>query len=189
MDATTVLPPGYPAQCERSARTRDGFEYRIRPIRPDDLQREFEFVRGLSEEARYNRLMYAVHEPTEGLLKPLVNIDYRQHMALVAVADFDGAERILGVARYATDVAGSQHEFAVVVTDAWQGRGIATALLQDLFEYARSRGLRRLVGTVLPGNERMLALARRLGLRVGTSATDPSLITLSMNLGKIGPPR
>lgn len=178
----TTLPPGYPIECERIAQTRDGVEYRIRPIRPDDLEREFDFVRGLSEESRYNRLMYAVHEPTEALLRPLVNIDYAQHMALVALMTREGVDRIVGVARYAIDATRREHEFAVVVTDAWQGHGIGTALLQDLFEYGRRHGLRSLVGTVLQGNERMLRLARRLGLRAHTSLQDPSLVTLSLDL-------
>jgi len=182
-----MLPAGYPAECERRAATRSGIEYLIRPIRPDDLEREYEFVRGLSEQTLYNRLMYAVQEPTDALLKPLVNIDYQRHMALIAlmpVPDATGGaqrERIVGVARYAVDAADRQHEFAVVVADEWQGHGIGTTLLRNLFEYARGRGLRRLVGTVFPSNERMLSLARRLGLEVRTSEDDASLIALSQD--------
>lgn len=176
------LPPGYPIECERTARTRGGIEYRIRPIRPDDLEHEFEFMRGLSDETRYNRLMYAVHEPTEALLKPFVNIDYDRHMALIALMRDAGRDRMIGVARYVADAVSGQHEFAVVVTDEWQDQGIGTTLLRDLFEYASRRGLKRLVGTVLPANEHMLALARRLGLSVRTSSEDPSLLTVVMDL-------
>lgn len=169
-----MLPNGYPAECERTATTRDGVAYQIRPIRPDDLEREYAFVRGLSGETLYNRLMYAVQEPTDALLVPLVNIDYHQHMALIALM----GERIVGVARYAVDPLNQQHEFAVVVADEWQGHGIGTTLLEDLFAHARRGGLKRLVGTVLPGNERMLALARHLGLSVHMSGEDHSLITV-----------
>lgn len=161
--------------------TRDGVAFSIRPIRPDDLGREYVFVRGLSSDTRYNRLMYAVNEPTDALLVPLVNIDYHRHMALVALM----ADRIVGVARYAVDVLDSQHEFAVVVADEWQGHGIGTTLLVDLFGYARSRGLKRLVGTVLAGNDRMLALARRLGLKVQMHGADHSLITVSLDIAPV----
>jgi acetyltransferase len=176
------LPPGYPIECERIAKTRDGVEYRIRPIRPDDLERLLDFGRGLSEESRYSRLMYAVDEPTEALLKPFVDIDYQQHMALIALVTLEGVDRIVGVARYAIDGARREHEFALVVTDAWQGHGIGTALLRDLFDYGRRHGVRRVVGTVLQGNERMLSLVRRLGLQAHTSPQDPSLVTLSLDL-------
>jgi len=181
MTLSVELPRDYPAECERAARTRDGLEYRIRPIRPDDLEREYEFVRGLSEETLYNRLMHAVHEPSDALLKPLVNVDYHSHMALVALLDVSGRDRIIGVARYAV-AADGDHEFAVAIADRMQGRGIGTTLLRDLFEYARRRGLRRLSGTVLPGNDRMIRLARSLGLAIGTSRADPSLLTVSLSV-------
>lgn len=171
-----TLPPNYPLECVRVAWTRDGVEYRIRPIRPDDLEREREFVRGLSEESRYNRLMYTVQEPTDAFLLPLINIDYRQHMALIAAREVEDHETFLGVARYVTAPDRARHEFAVVVADAWQGRGIATQLLMDLFFYARKHGLRCLFATVLPANARMLSLARRLGLEVHTSDDDASLV-------------
>jgi acetyltransferase len=179
MSDASDLPRGYPKECERTARTRDGLEYRIRPIRPDDLEREYEFVRGLSEETLYNRLMHAVHEPSDALLRPLVNVDYHSHMALVALSADSGRERIVGVARYAV-AADGDHEFAIAVADAMQGRGIGTTLLHDLFEYASRRGLRRLSGTVLPGNDRMIRLARSLGLTIGTYRADPSLLTVSL---------
>lgn len=182
---SNARPAGYPQACERTVRTRDGVEYRIRPIRPDDLEREYEFVRSLSHDALYNRLMYEVHEPTDALIRPLVNIDYERHMALVAVdTDACGAEHIIGVARYAVDAQRAEHEFAVAVTDAWQGRGIGTTLLRDLFAYARGRGLRRLGGTVFPGNERMLALARRMGLELSINPDDPSLIRIAKDFGQ-----
>jgi len=178
-------PAGYPRECERIARTRDGAQYRIRPIRPDDLEREYEFVRGLSHDTLYNRLMYEVHEPTDALIRPLVNIDYDRHMALVALdTDATGAEHIVGVARYAVDPQRAEHEFAVAVTDAWQGRGVGTTLLRELFAHARRRGLRRLAGTVLPGNERMLALARRLGLELSINRDDPSLVRIAKDFGQ-----
>lgn len=177
-----MLPPNYPLECERAAHTRDGIEYRIRPICPGDLEREREFVRGLSEETRFNRLMYTVQEPTDAFLLPLVNIDYREHMALVATLEIDGRESFLGVARYVTASDRARHEFAVVIGDAWQGRGIATELLIDLFLHARRHGLKRLYGTVLSANARMLSLARRLGLKVDTAVEDATLVTVSKRL-------
>jgi acetyltransferase len=176
------LPPAYPIECERQACTRDGLEYRIRPIRPDDFDRERQFVVGLSEESRFNRLMYTVSGPSDAFLRQLVNIDYRHHMALVAVRDFESGEQFIGVARYVTVNDSARHEFAVAIADEWQGRGIATELLIDLFLHARRHGLKWLYGTVLPANSRMLSLAQRLGLDTQTSEDDASLVIVSKDL-------
>src|SRR5262245_36787586 len=123
------LPSGYPRDCLYVARTLDGVRYRIRPIRPDDLAREVAFVRAFSEESRFNRLMYTVQEPTEAFLKPLLNVDYDRSMALVAVRRIQHRDGFIGVARYATPANRERHEFAVVVADEWQGRGVGTELL------------------------------------------------------------
>ena len=47
-------------------------------------------------------------------------------------------------------------EFAVVTADAWQGRGVASALMKALIACARKKGLQRLVGTVLRANQNMI---------------------------------
>lgn len=147
----------------RQAETRDGLTYTIRPIRRDDWQREREFILSLSAESRYNRLLHAVREPPSDLIESFVNVDYRQQMAFVATIGAPAAEHFIGVARYAGDA--QDCEFAVVVADEWQDRGVATRLLQLLFEYARSQGMSRVHCYVLAQNRRMLDLARDLGLR------------------------
>ena len=92
----------YPCECEYRACTRDGIEYVIRPIVPDDLERELAFVQSLSAESLYKRLMYAVR-PTRDMLGPYVSVDYDHRMALVALDGASGQEHIIGVARYACD--------------------------------------------------------------------------------------
>lgn len=146
------------------------------------MQRELAFVRTLSEESRYHRLMYVVHEPTEALLAPLVNVDYERSMALVALYGAANEEQIIGVARYARDDDGPDYEFAVAVADEWQGRGIGSRLLEELFEYARTRGLRRLYGRVLNDNMHMLSLARSLGLSITQSSDDPHVALATLEI-------
>jgi acetyltransferase len=163
--------------------TRDGTEYFIRPIVPEDAEREIAFVRSLSTESRYKRLMYGLREPSRAMVEPYVNVDYDRHMALIALHGVPGHEQIIGVARYASDDGGGAHEFAVVVTDEWQGRGVGTRLLEDLFEYARAHGVRRLYGQVLHDNVPMLSLARKLGFSSGTCPDGPRLVTITLEMG------
>jgi acetyltransferase len=181
------VPANYPRQCELRAYTRDGTEYFIRPIVPEDLQRELAFARALSEESRYHRLMYVLHEPTEAQLAPLIHVDYERNMALVALYGPEREQQIIGVARYARDDDGAAHEFAVAVADQWQRRGVGSRLLEELFEYARTRGLRRLYGRVLNDNAHMLSLARTLGLTITQSADDPHTATVELDVSAVHP--
>ena len=164
----------------RQAETRDGLAYAIRPIRRDDWQRERAFILSLSAESRYNRLLHAVRDPSPDLIERFVNIDYRQQMAFVASVGALAAERFIGVARYAGDA--QDCEFAVVVADEWQDRGVATSLLQLLFEYARSQGMRRVHCYVLAQNRRMLDLARDLGLDTLQVDGDGAVVTAVRDL-------
>lgn len=136
----------------------------------------------LSEESRFKWLMGTVREPSPALLERFVNVDGCGSMAFVAVAGPVEAETIIGVARYACSPGSSAGEFAIAVADEWQSRGVGTALLQVLFEYARLQGLHCLWGRVLAGNERMLELARKQFMGLRRDPSDATLIEVSKNL-------
>jgi acetyltransferase len=91
---------------------RDGVEYRIRPIRVDDLLRDRDFIMGLSPESRYTRMFAAMREPSAALLEQFVHVDYHSSMAFVGIIGEEEHERIIGVARYAADPNGRDCEFA-----------------------------------------------------------------------------
>jgi GNAT superfamily N-acetyltransferase len=77
-----------------------------------------------------------------------------------------------------------RHAAALVVTDRWQGRGLGTALTQQLIAVARERGISHLYAIVLPGNERMLQLFRDLHLPEHAALEDGSIrVDLDLSLG------
>jgi acetyltransferase len=156
----------------------------VRPIRPDDAARERDFILGLSPESRFQRLMYTLREPSPEFVAQLVHVDYHQSMALVAVTGEGDAERIIGVARYAVDDTGVDCEFAFAVLDEWQSRGVGTTLARQLFDYARLRGFRCIYGTVLRDNQRMLGLARWLGLEIDSAARGDQTVRATLWLQK-----
>jgi len=84
----------------------------------------------------------------------------------VALDDASEAERMLGVARIIGDPDGKEGEFAVVVGDSWHGKGVGSALLQHCLSIAERRGFRRVRGIVLPENQSMLALGKKLGFQI-----------------------
>lgn len=135
----------------------------LRPIGPDDLTREADFVRHLSLESRYKRFMVTLHELPKAKLKYLTEVDQVRHVALAAIAERDGGPALVGVARYIVDDAGTGCEFALAVDDDWQGTGLAGVLMQALIDVARARGLKSMEGSVLAVNTRMLRFARQLG--------------------------
>jgi acetyltransferase len=150
----------------RAARTRDGANYRIRPITPEDADRERAFLDELGPAARYGRFLHAVPTSSRALADPPAHCDDKHTIAGFAAVIGSGAdERIVGVARYAVDPTGLDCEFAVSVAEEWQRRGIGTRLARALFEHGRVHGLRRLYGTVLANNDRMLRLTDLLGMK------------------------
>ncbi len=165
----------YPTHLAMQWQLPDGTDVLIRPIRPEDAQMEQEFVKQLSPESKYFRFMNTIRELTQTMLARLTQIDYDREMAFVAVTRQEGKEVELGVCRYATNPDGESCEFALVVADAWQHRGVARKLMGALIECARAKGLKYMVGHVLANNERMLRLVTGLGFVVSQSAEDPTV--------------
>ncbi len=165
----------YPTHLVSNWQLPDGTNLRIRPIRPEDAEIEQEFVRGLSERTRYFRFMQTIEELSPSMLTRFTQIDYDREMALVAVIEDDGKEKEIGVCRYVINPDGKSCEFAVVVGDDWQRRGIAHLLMGQLMEAARYRDIEVMEGTVLSANTEMLALAKTLNFTVTPDPEDPNL--------------
>jgi acetyltransferase len=172
--AHLAIPP-YPAELAGSLVLADGSAVMVRPIRPEDAALEQAFVAGLSEDTRRFRFMAPVRELSPDMLARFTQIDYDREMALIAIDESRGGEVEVAVARYVTCPDGESCEFAIVVADAWQGRGLGRLLMRRLAETARGKGLKRMLGYVLADNACMLALCRRLGCQISTDEQDPHL--------------
>ena len=172
----------YPSNLVEEGELPDGRRWTLRPIRPEDAVMEREFVNGLSERSRYLRFMYVLPAITPEMLSRFTQIDYDREMALIAVVHEDEGDKQVGVARYVTYPDGRSCEFAIVVGDNWQRRGIATRLLQRLIDVAREHRLEQMDGIVLRENRNMQALAERLGFRQEASSEDPDLVVLTLRL-------
>jgi acetyltransferase len=172
----------YPTHLVSQWQLADGTDITIRPIRPEDAEIEQSFVRGLSEESKYFRFMNSMQELTETMLVRFTQIDYSREMALIAVMLAEGREIELGVARYAINPDGVSCEFALVVADTFQGRGLGQKLMDALMAAARQKGLSLIEGEVLSNNHNMLKLMTRLGFASRTSEEDQSIIKVSKDL-------
>ena len=165
----------YPTHFVKKIQLNDGTDITIRPIRPEDAEMEAKFVRELSNEAKYFRFMNSFHELSQEMLVRFTQIDYHNEMALIAVKTDSQGEEQIGVARYSTNVDKTSCEFALVVSDKWQSRGIAHHLMKDLMEIARDRNLETMEGQVLRENSKMLELVASLGFQVRNDAEDNTI--------------
>jgi protein lysine acetyltransferase len=137
-----------------------GLELLLRPLRPDDKRRIAQAFERLSPETRYRRFFAPLPRLSEQDLRYLTEVDHHDHEALAAVNPENGA--IVGVARYVRSDDPMEAEVAVVVGDPWQGRGVATALLQRLVARAREEGIDHFVALVMSDNTDALELFRHL---------------------------
>jgi acetyltransferase len=172
----------YPIDLETQFQLPDGTNVTIRPIRPEDAEIEAEFIRDLSDEAKYFRFMHAIDELTPEMLARFTQIDYDREMALIAVTNEDGREIEHGVVRYITNPDQNSCEFALVISDTLQGHGIGQRMLNRLMEIARSRGLDVIEGEVLADNHRMLEMVKNMGFHIEMAADDPTIRNVSRSL-------
>jgi len=165
----------YPTHLVTHWQLPEGINITIRPIRPEDAEIEQEFVRNLSDEAKYFRFMSAVQELSETMLARFTQLDYDREMALIAVTEENGREVEIGVCRYIINPDGDSCEFALVVSDQWQHKALGHRLMGSLMDAARSKGLKTMEGEVLASNHNMLKLVTTLGFTISTSGEDPAI--------------
>ncbi len=173
----------YPSALEYRLELADGQAATMRAIRPEDAALERDFVHRLSEQSRFLRFMFGLQDLTPAMLSKFTQIDYDRELALIVVLRSpDGAERQIGVARYIALPDAETCEFAIVVSDEWQGRGVARPLFQKLMEVARERGLKVMTGITLRENSRMIDLSRSLGFTTRADTDEPELVRMTQSL-------
>ncbi len=184
-----ILP--YPAHLIRELSLRDGKSCRLRPIRAEDAEGLQEHMRSLSEQSRYFRFVSTISELTPKMLVRYTQIDYDRELALVAVIGTTGEtaapapgapERIVGVVRYLLNPDRETCEFAVAISDAFQGIGLGSQMMQALVEAAAETGLREMQGVVLRANRAMLGLMRRLAFTMVPDPDDPTMWLVAKDL-------
>jgi RimJ/RimL family protein N-acetyltransferase len=148
-------------------RLRNGASLRIRSLRPDDREDMLAAVGRFSKEALYRRFFAPKRSFSEREIEFYINVDFKNHVALVAVLEEEGRQTIVGGSRYIVAKPGSA-EVAFAVDDPHQKLGIATHLIRHLIVLARAAGLEEFIAEVLPENVPMLKVFERCGLSMTT---------------------
>lgn len=164
---------------------RSGVNFLFRPIECSDQLRFKEFFGSLSAASVHFRFFEIIKELPNESVERFCNVDYSQEIAIVALPQ--GENKIVGVARLEVEPKARRGEFALVVADAWQGRGLGIELLGYLIRIARDYALLELHCFVSSDNLRMIGLAEKFGLRVKSSEGEVLDMSLHMENSDIVP--
>lgn len=151
----------------------------VRPIVPADEQALQQFIRKLSPASRYARFMSAMRELPEHMLDRFVHPAVGREVMLVANSALDG---IVGLGQFVADESGEGCEVALVISDAWQRRGLGTEMLDALANVAGENAIRYFHADVLADNYPMRALARKAGCDVRRSREASFIVEISRDI-------
>ncbi|HEX6139132.1 MAG TPA: bifunctional acetate--CoA ligase family protein/GNAT family N-acetyltransferase [Candidatus Limnocylindria bacterium] len=177
----------YPRQYVGDWTARDGSRFLIRPIRPEDEPLMVRFHGMLSEEtvyARYFTHLKLSQRTAHDRLTRICFTDYDREMPLVAeTLDGEGGEReIVGVGRLSKAHGRDEAEFAILVADRWQRRGLGTELLRRLVRIGRDEGLERIYAEMLASNAGMRHASLATGFELQPVPGDPTVVRAELVL-------
>lgn len=157
-------------------RSRSGQSITVRFVEPRDAVALQDYFRGLSSRSRYNRFLGALNELPRSELEKSLQVGEDNRFTVIAAMKVDGAEAIVGEARYALEAQSGRFEFGLSVDDRWQGHGIGAALLSNLQCRAAALGAERMFGDTLRSNDVMIRLARKSGYAFAPTPNDWKLV-------------
>lgn len=161
------LLPAYPAHWEADVVLKDGGVAHVRPISADDAPAVHAFHDAQSAESIFLRFFAPLPHLSDKDVARFTQVDYVSRVGLVATLGSD----IVGIARY-DRLEGDSAEVAFNISDAHQGRGLGSVLLEHLTASARERGIARFVAEVLPQNRKMMTVFTEAGYEVRSGYHD-----------------
>ncbi len=151
---------------------RDGSPIHLRAIRPGDKDLLFQHFSGLSDDSRYTRFFGAKRTLTRDELARFTELDFDDQVGLAATLIENDKERFIGIGRYLRLTDRKRAEVAFAVLDEYQGRGIATLLLEHLRRIANGAGILEFTAEVMASNRHMLDVFRDSGFQRQSSNHD-----------------
>jgi acetyltransferase len=144
----------------------DGEGLILRPIKPEDEPLADDMYTTISEESFRGRFFQAATHASHEMHIRQCNIDYDREMGIVAETKVHDKRRIVGIGTLVTETSQKSAEYAVLVHDDYQGKGLGYKLLDVLIGIAQEKGLEEIYGFVLARNTKMLNICKRLGFIV-----------------------
>jgi len=165
----------YPVEEEQTITLKDGRSVMLRPTKSTDADGIRDLFHHLTEEDVYTRFFRHVRGLSEAEVQPLCNVNYESEVAFVATAGSREESYFVGQSCYFVNPTSNLADTAFMVHPEWQGNGLGEALQTCMAKHAAKRGLRGFVADILPGNQRMLRLARSGSQNIKVVRRDDSI--------------
>ncbi|NCA85257.1 MAG: bifunctional acyl-CoA synthetase/GNAT family N-acetyltransferase [Clostridia bacterium] len=160
-----ILRP-YPERYIKKVTLGDGTPALLRPIKPEDEPMWLELLGSCSKEAIYSRFRYNFHFDSHEIATQFCYIDYARELAIVAEIEEQGRRKLIGVGRLIGDPDLETVEYAVLITDNWQGKDLGKILTEYCTEIARSNNFKRIFAETTKDNKAMISVFKKLGFQV-----------------------
>lgn len=141
----------------------EGKEITLRPIRPEDEPMWIDMFNSFSEETMRFRFFHIIKDMPHNKRVRYTFNDYSREIAIVPVIEENGEKKILGVVRMTGDANHEIAEFAIVLIDGWQGKGLGEHLFDHIMDIARKKGWKKMIAATMPGNIKMINLFKKKG--------------------------
>jgi acetyltransferase len=174
----------YPTEYVRHTTLRDHTKVLLRPIQPEDEPLWHELLRNCSARSIWLRFRYLFKETTHEMATRFCFVDYDRTMAIVAEVEADGKRQLVGVGRLVADPDHRDAEYAVLVTDAWQGRGLGSLITDYCFEICSTWGINRVYAETTADNQPMQSILCRHQFRIQRASGHELLYVASLGNGR-----
>ncbi len=177
----------YPKSLEGDVRIKDGRQFFVRPILPEDEPLVHHMVENQTPEDLRLRFFAPLKRLSHQAAARLTQMDYDREMGLVALGpDPESGKTIMyGVVRINADPDNVRAEYAVMVRSDMKGQGLGHQLMRKILEYARTRGIKEVYGEVLRENTNMLGMCRALGFVRKENHDEPGVVEVRIDLEKM----
>ncbi|MGO9112222.1 MAG: GNAT family N-acetyltransferase [Thermoguttaceae bacterium] len=172
----------YPEEYVTQRKLKDGTVVALRPIKPEEEPLWHDLLTNCSTQSRWFRFNYVFKQTTHEMASRYCYIDYDRELAIVAEVEEQGERKLIGIGRLVADVDHQVAEYAVIVVDRWQGRGLGGLLTDYCLELAKKWGVKQVVAEIAKDNSRMLATFRNRGFEI-TSPMKQDVAMATKTLG------
>ena len=171
----------YPIAYIRPVQLKNGDLVQLRPIHPLDEENAYQFRTQLSDQSIRDRFLGYIPSVSEKLIKRLTKIDYDREMAIVAEY-IDGKKKIpIAVARIVGEIDSAEKaEFALIVADKWQGKGLGTLMTDYMIDIAKDMDFKFLYALLFAHNTDMKAILEKRGFNFSPEGFDTELGVLNL---------
>ncbi len=172
----------YPISYILPIQLKDGSLVQLRPIHPTDGASAKAFRKKVSDESVRDRFLGYIPSISKKLVDRLTKIDYDREMAIVAECVDNDKKEAIAVARIVGEGKKMEKaEFALIIADSWQGRGLGSQMTDYMITIAKEMGFQKLFALLYTHNVQMEGILRRRGFLFRAEGYDTNLATLDLN--------